>query len=74
MLSTGDPLWRDYSVRLQFVPQTKQGRSGLALRMHNSRCYYFFGFDEKGLIVLMVQLETGFHQPLEETLGSYTCD
>src|SRR5262249_4276695 len=52
----------------------KQGQSGLAFRYHNSRCYYFFGFNESGLVLKMVQHEAAFHEPYEEILGEYPCD
>ena len=74
MLSTGDFLWQNYTVTLQFTPQTKQGQTGLAFRYRNSRCYYFFGLQESGLILKFVQHESGFHQLHEEILARLDCD
>ena len=74
MLSTGDDLWRDYSVTMRFTPEIKQGQVGVAVRYRNSRCYYFFGLNEHGLVLKMVQHEVEFHQPYEVILSSQTCD
>lgn len=74
MLSTGDDLWRDYNVTVRFTPEVKQGQVGVAFRYRNSRCYYFFGLNESGLILKMVQHESEFHVPYEVNLGSTACD
>ena len=66
MLSGGDSLWRDYSVALRFTPQVKRGQSGLAFRFRNSRCYYFFGFDEHGLVLKVVQTRAPFTNPMRK--------
>ena len=70
MLSTGDDLWRDYTVTVRFTPEIKQGQIGVAFRYHNSRCYYFFGLVESGLVLKMVKHESEFHVPYEVILGS----
>lgn len=74
ILSTGDPLWRDYTVTVQFTPQDRHGQTGVAFRYRNSRCYYFFGLDESGMILKMVQHETGYRQPYEDILAQMPCD
>lgn len=74
MLSTGDMLWRDYSATLRLTPQAKHGVTGLAFRFHNSRCYYFFGLTETGLVLKMVQHETDYHEPYEEILAEQSCE
>jgi rhamnogalacturonan endolyase len=70
MLSTGDDLWRDYSVTVRFTPEIKQGQVGVAFRYQNSRCYYFFGLNESGLVLKWVRHESEFHVPYDVILGS----
>lgn len=74
MLSTGDDLWSDYSATLRFTPQAKQGQVGVAFRFHNSRCYYFFGLDDNGLILKRVEHEVEFHEPDQKILAQLACD
>ncbi len=74
MLSTGDPLWRDYHVVVQFTPEAKHGQVGVTFRYRNSRCYYFFGLNESGLVLKFVEHETGYHQPYEEKLAQQPCE
>ena len=77
ILASGDFLWRDYEVTLAFRPMQK-GRSGLVFRYRNNRCYYFFGFDASGVILLKVNHEKAFHVPDETVLAStqlsWECD
>ena len=73
ILVAGDPLWTDYTVRVQFSPQSTQGQSGLVFRYRNSRCYYFFGLEEQQAVLKAVAHETGFHQPDERVLAQQTC-
>ena len=43
MLVAGDSLWTDYTVRVEFKPESNDEQSGIIFRYHNDRCYYFFG-------------------------------
>ena len=45
MLVAGDPLWGDYSLEVEFSPQSKKMLSGVIFRYQNDRCYYFFGVE-----------------------------
>ncbi|MGB7949853.1 MAG: hypothetical protein WCH75_19390, partial [Candidatus Binatia bacterium] len=51
MLLTGDAAWTDYTVEVEFTPESEAARSGFAFRQRNDRCYYFIGV-EKGRAVL----------------------
>lgn len=73
ILSTGDPLWRNYTATIRFTPEVKHGHVGVAFRYQNSRCYYFFGLNEAGLILKLVQHETDYHQPYEQILAEQPC-
>ena len=74
MLSTGDVLWQDYTARVRITPQVKQGQVGVAFRFKNSRCYYFFGLNEAGLVLKSVEHETEFHVPDEKVLAELPYD
>jgi hypothetical protein len=70
MVVTGDPLWSDYTVEVRFTPDSPEGRCGCVVRYQNSRCYYFFGFDNGNVVLLKVDHETIIHQPNETVLAS----
>ena len=70
MVVAGEHDWEDYSVKLQFTPESKEMQSGLVFRYRNDRCYYFVGVRGDSLILKMVKHATGFHLPYEEILGS----
>ena len=74
MLVAGKKDWEDYSVELQFTPESKVMQSGLVFRYRNDRCYYFAGVKGDSLILKMVKHATGYHQPYEEILGSAELD
>jgi len=69
MIIAGDPLWENYTVRVSFAPQSREGQSGLVFRYQNDRCYYFFGVNGTKAVLKMVRHATGFHTPYEEILA-----
>ena len=69
MLVTGDPVWRDYSLDVEFVPSSADDQSGVFFRYQNDRCYYFFGVDGARAVLKLVRHEEAFHEPHEEILG-----
>lgn len=69
LVTTGDALWSDYRVEVRFAPDDPEGRCGITFRMHNDRCYYFFGVDGQRAVLLRVKHATGFRQPAEELLA-----
>lgn len=69
-LTAGDPLWEDYQLTVRFTPAAGDRASGLVIRYHNNRCYYFCGFDGPRLVLKRVRHETAFHRPDEQVLAS----
>jgi CubicO group peptidase (beta-lactamase class C family) len=69
LVTTGDRFWQDYDVSVRFAPDDPEGRSGVAFRMHNDRCYYFFGVDGQRAVLMRVKDATAFRQPWEVTLA-----
>lgn len=74
MLITGDPLWQDYAVAVDFTPESSQGRCGVAFRYQDSRCYYFLGLEPGTIVLKMIQHAKGFHEPHEEMLAQQPCE
>jgi len=74
LVTTGDALWSDYRVSVRFAPDDGEGRSGMAFRMHNDRCYYFFGVDGQRAVLLRVKDATAFRKPWEEVLAEKPFD
>ncbi len=70
MVVAGKPDWKDYSVSVQFTPESKDLQSGMVFRYRNDRCYYFAGVKGDSLILKMVKHATAFHKPYEKILGS----
>jgi rhamnogalacturonan endolyase len=70
MVVAGDPLWRDYTLTVRFVPESSHARSGIVFRYRNDRCYYFFGVDGSEAVLKFVQHGTAFRRPLEKLLAS----
>ncbi len=73
MLLTGDPAWSDYTVEVEFTPESAVARSGIAFRYRNDRCYYFFGVDGQRAVLRLVRHETAFRTPYEKTLAELPC-
>jgi hypothetical protein len=73
MIISGDELWADYTVAVQFAPETGDGQSGIAFRYRNDRCYYFAGVSGPRAILKMVRHEAAFHQPFEKVLAEAKC-
>ena len=69
MIVAGDPLWENYSVTVEFKPDSNEDQSGLAFRYRNDRCYYFFGVDGSRAILKMVRHATAYHKPYEKILA-----
>ncbi|MCA9438336.1 MAG: hypothetical protein KC978_21300, partial [Candidatus Omnitrophica bacterium] len=69
MVMTGDPAWSDYMVEVEMTPHQGKGRTGVAFRVKNSRCYYFFGVEGNRAVLMKVNHATAFHKPDETILG-----
>ena len=72
VLIAGDELWKDYTVRLTFEPESPDKQCGLVFRYRNDRCYYFFGVRNNRIILTMVQHATGLRKPYEVILAQDT--
>ena len=69
MLVSGDAVWRDYTVTVEFTPESEEDQRGLVFRYHNDRCYYFLGVNGQRAVLKLVKHATGFHQPYEKILA-----
>jgi hypothetical protein len=74
MIVTGDEFWGDYTVAVEFAPDSKRDQSGIIFRYQNDRCYYFLGLDQDRAVLKYVHHATGFHQPLEIVLAESIVD
>lgn len=43
ILVAGDSFWKNYTIEVEFKPESKKEQSGVIFRYKNDRCYYFFG-------------------------------
>ena len=73
MVITGDHLWQDYTIKARLKPLAK-GQTGVVFRYRNSRCNYFFGLTDGGVVLKWVRHEREFHDPDETILAQQTCD
>ena len=72
MIVTGDEFWTDYTLTVEFAPESDRDQSGVVFRYQNDRCYYFLGLEGKKAVLKSVRHATGFRQPLEVTLAEDT--
>jgi hypothetical protein len=73
MLVAGDPLWGDYTLTAQFVPESKENLSGVMFRYRNDRCLYFFGVKGDTAQILLLNHGTGYRQSTVKTLAEKPC-
>ncbi len=69
MVVSGDPLWQNYRLDVHFAPLSNEGRSGVMVRAHNDRNYYFFGVEGGQALLKLVQEEFEFRKPREKILA-----
>ena len=70
MLVAGEQDWKDYALKVDFTPESKDLQSGIVFRYRNDRCYYFAGVLGDSLILKMVKHGIAFRKPYEKVLGS----
>jgi len=70
----GDVLWMDYTLNARFTPESVRGRSGVSVRHHNDRCYYFVGVENGKAMLKLVQHEKAFRVPDERILAESELD
>jgi len=69
MIVAGDPLWGDYTLEVQFTPESKKMQSGVIFRYQNDRCYYFLGVEGHRAVLRMVNHASSFHTANITDLG-----
>ncbi len=68
MLIAGDELWSDYTLATTIRPEADSGQSGVMVRYHHDRAYYFAGVHGQRAILKQVNGGAGFRQLAEEIL------
>ena len=68
-IDAGNAFWGDYKAEVVMSPLVLEGRTGMLFRLHNDRCYYFFGMDDHKLVILKVNHGTGYRQEKKEVLA-----
>jgi len=69
MIVTGDEFWGDYTLTVEFAPESNRDQCGVVFRYRNDRCYYFFGLDQDKAILKSVNHAHGFQKPHELVLA-----
>lgn len=74
MLTAGDSLWKDYTLRVRVAPESlvsdkSNGLCGVAFRYVSSRSCYVFGLGEQRAFIKMVKHGTAFQAPYEKVLA-----
>ncbi len=73
MIVAGDSLWKNYTVKVVFSPENKNGQSGMIFRYHNDRCNYFFGVNGDKAILKKVNHGIAFRKAKETILAEASC-
>jgi rhamnogalacturonan endolyase len=74
LIVAGDALWSNYTLRVQFTPESNTKRSGMVFRARNDRCYYFFGMEKGTAVIRKVQHDAAFRVPNETVLAETKFD
>jgi hypothetical protein len=61
-IDAGSFFWGDYKAEVEMSPLVLEGRTGLMFRLHNDRCYYFYGMFNQKLVILKVNHGTAFRK------------
>lgn len=61
-IDTGTPFWGDYRTEVEMSLLSLDGRTGFLFRLHNDRCYYFYGMYDKKIAILKVNDGTAFRK------------
>ena len=69
MLVAGDVLWKDYTLTVNFAPESKENWSGAVFRYRNDRCLYFFGVKQDKACIFLLNHGTGFRQSTLKVLA-----
>ena len=69
MVVAGSPLWKDYTLRVSFKPDSCGPRCGTAFRYQHDRSYYFFGIENDSVKLIMVNHGKAFRRPDEKLLA-----
>jgi rhamnogalacturonan endolyase len=70
MVVAGDEVWKDYTLKVKWAPQSTRAQSGIVFRYHNDRCYYWFGVRDAELVLKLVRHATEFRKPFEQVLAT----
>jgi hypothetical protein len=69
MIVAGDPLWGDYTLEVEFTPESKKMPSGVVFRYQNDRCYYFLGVEGDRAVLRMVNHASSYRTANITELG-----
>lgn len=61
-IDAGSFFWGDYKAEVEMSPLVLEGRTGLMFRLHNDRCYYFYGMYNQKLVILKVNHGTAYRK------------
>jgi hypothetical protein len=70
----GDPLWTDYTMTVEFAPDTKEFQSGIVFRYQNDRCYYYLGVEGEKAVLKRVAHGDAFRTTDVKVLGEKAFD
>jgi len=73
-IDAGSAFWGDYKAEVVMSPLGLEGRTGLMFRLHNDRCYYFFGMYNKKIVIMKVNHGIGYHKENREILAEKEFD
>ncbi|MCO5241060.1 MAG: hypothetical protein M9904_13500 [Chitinophagaceae bacterium] len=62
MVVSGDSLWQDYTTQISFLPESKDGLSGVQFRYQTDRNYLFFGVRGDTAMIMKVDGSDKFRE------------
>ncbi len=69
IIDAGNIFWGDYKAEVTMSPLALEGRTGLLFRLHNDRCYYFYGMDNRKIVMLKLNHGVGYRKENRQVLA-----
>ncbi len=68
-IDAGNIFWGDYKAEVTMSPLALEGRTGLLFRLHNDRCYYFYGMYNQKIVILKLNHGVSYRKENRQVLA-----
>jgi len=68
LIVSGDSLWNDYTIEVEFTPQAKFDKCGVVFKYRNPADFYFFGIEGNTVTLKQIEQSVTPLRPIERIL------